>query len=103
MAILVLLSNSTQNDCKNSSLSTKFKKFITKLPRRISSAGSDKKVNPSCLVGFQQQLAAKGISRRAVQLVTNARRKGTYSNYQSARISGLAGVINRKLIDFDIF
>ena len=47
--------------------------------------GIDRKVSPRCQAGFQQQLAAKRISRRAAKLVTNARRKGNQSNYQSTR------------------
>ena len=82
MANTVLVPNSTQNEYKESSPSTKFKNFIIKLPRRISSVHSDMKVNPNRLVGFQQQLEAKGISRRTTKVLTNARRKETQSNYQ---------------------
>ena len=80
MKIPVLVSNSTQNEYKESSPSTKFKKFTTKPPGGISSVGSDRKVSLRCLAGFQQQLAAKGILRRATQRVTVAKRKKTQSN-----------------------
>ena len=75
MTVPVLVSNSTQNEYTESFTLTKFQKFTAKSPGGISAISSDRKVSPSCLVVFQQQLPTKGMSRGTTKLVTSARIK----------------------------
>lgn len=75
MTVPVLGSNSTQNEYTESFTFTKFQKFTAKSPGGISAVGSDRKVSPSCLVVFQQQLPTKGMSRGTTKRVTSARIK----------------------------
>ena len=75
MTVPVLVSNSTQNEYTESFTFTKFQKFTAKSPGGILAVGSDRKVSPSCLVVFQQQLPTKGMSRGTTKLVRSARIK----------------------------
>ena len=54
------------------------------------------------LESFREKLASEGISTKASELITSARRGGSVSNYELSWESGLAGVVNNKLILLDV-
>ena len=63
--------------------STKRGKFVDKSTGGDSSSNSKFQTRLSSMVGFRESLTSEGISGKAAELMSNARRKGTLRNYNA--------------------
>ena len=84
MAIPSLVSYITSNVC-NVTYTVTSQNRLTPRPLGTGSSSNTVKISTSGgMDGFRKHLAAEGISEQATMLITNARRAGTISNYESS-------------------
>ena len=93
-----MVSNSVENDCQKSNSITKLSKTFTKSRRENLTSNSKLVTETGGMVSIKQSFSSKGISERAINLISSTRRTGSQSNYALVLKGGLAGVIQSKLI-----
>ena len=98
MANSILVSSSLRIVCSESNTITKSTKSFTRPSRKIPPIDKTKISNFSGLECLRKDLEAKGVSARAATLISDARRPGTASHYQSAW-GKWAGWCNKREID----
>ena len=84
--------------CSRTSASTSVKQHLSKSSGPGTPSCREQNLKTSGLECFRQSLASEGISERAAELITGAKRPGTSFNTNQPGVNGLAGVVNRKLI-----
>ena len=70
--------------CQGSSAAAPGTRNSDKPKKYCPSIDGGELIDTSCLVGFRETLLCEGISENASHIITNSRRKGTLSNYESA-------------------
>ena len=70
--------------CQGTSAAAPGKRNYDKSIKYCSPIDGEELIDISCLVGFRKTLLREGISENASHIITNSRRKGTLSNYESA-------------------
>lgn len=79
-----LVSEGTPGVCGHPSTHTVLSETPDQSSGEMSSADSGRKSDTSGLACFRRKLETEGISGKAATLISNARRKGSISNYESA-------------------
>ena len=80
----VMVSNPVENNYQKSNSPTKSCKSFT-LSRRENSSSNLKLVTETvAMASIRQSISSKGISKRAFDLISNAQKTGSQSNYESA-------------------
>jgi len=84
LAITTLVSNSFRNVSKITTSITQTRESISKHPGIFSSSSNEQFNEVGSVVCFRENFSSEGISQKASELITNARRSGTISNYKSS-------------------
>ena len=84
LAELVIVSNPTENDYQKSNSLTKSSKSLTRFRRENSSSNSELVTETGGMASIRQNLSSKGLSEISIGLISDARRTGSQSNYESA-------------------
>ena len=106
----VMVSNPVENDYQKSNSLTKSSKILAPSRRENSSANTKLITETGDMASIRQSLSSKGISERAINLISSDRRIGSQSNYElpwrrwviwcHRKQTGLFSNRLRKVLDF---
>ena len=106
----VMVSNPVENDYQKSNSLTKSSKILAPSRRENSSSNTKLITETGDMASIRQSLSSKGISERAINLISSDRRIGSQSNYESPwrrwviwchrKQTGLFSNRLRKVLDF---
>ena len=94
----VIVSNPAENDYQKSNSYAKSSKSFAQSKRENLSSNSKLVTETGGMASIRQSLSSKVISKRAIDLISNARRTGSQSNYEPAWRKRI-GWCHRKQID----